>query len=182
MFLGRLPDRVLIALVHTDNFNGAFDRCPFAYERFGVTQVRLVLNWEDYPYRPLKLSNVAGQEDATDLLGYDRLLTAMNTEGESFLPMILSSDWGHGQTGTIFLFNNLPRDNPNESRYRNPAQMGNIRLQIEFGAATQHNITVLIWSKHENVFEINHLWGVKYNFDPRDGNRTSFYLCIGLHG
>ena len=48
---------------------------------------------------------------------------------------------------------------------RNPPQTGNVRLVIDFAAATTHNITVLVWSEHENVFEVNELGGVKYNID-----------------
>ena len=151
--------------MHTDNFNGAIDRYPFAYERLDVSQVRQVVNGEDYPYRALELSTAAGQLGSTDLEGYERLMTAMSMGKEQFTPMVRSSDWGEGKTCTVFLYNNVPGDNPNDGKHRNPPQTENVRLQLDFAAATTHNITVIVWSQHENVFEVNDLGGVKYNIN-----------------
>ena len=44
-------------------------------------------------------------------------------------------------------------------------QSGNVRLLIHFRAAVNHNITVLVWSEYLNVYEINHLGGIKYNIN-----------------
>ena len=68
----------MVGLLHSDAFNGDLERYPYAFETFGVTQVRLV---------------------------------------------------------------------------------------IDFRAAVNHNITVLVWSEYENVYEINHLGGIKYNIN-----------------
>ena len=78
VFVGRFPDRVMVGLLHSDAFNGDLERYPYAFEKFGVTQVRLL---------------------------------------------------------------------------------------IGFRAAVNHNITVLVWSEYENVYEINHLGGIKYNIN-----------------
>ena len=40
-----------------------------------------------------------------------------------------------------------------------------MRLVIDFAAAVNHNITVLVLSEYENVYEINHLGGIKYNIN-----------------
>ena len=122
------------------------------------------MNGEDYPYRPLELSTTAGQKDSTDLLGYDRLLTALNSEQDE-LPIIQPEDWGEGKSCTLLVFNNVPNDRPNAPAHRNPPQLGNVRLEIKFSDATTENITVLVMSEKENVFEINPLGGVKYNLD-----------------
>ena len=50
VFLGRMPDRVLIALMYTDNFNSTLGRYPFAYERLNISQIRQVVNG-DYIWR-----------------------------------------------------------------------------------------------------------------------------------
>ena len=71
VFLGKLPDWVIIALVHTDAFNGEFTRYPFCFERFGLTHIRQTVNGEEYPYRTLELSNETNNKDSTDDLGYE---------------------------------------------------------------------------------------------------------------
>ena len=44
LFVGRFPDRVMVGLLHSDAFNGDLERYPYAFQKFGVTQVRQSLN------------------------------------------------------------------------------------------------------------------------------------------
>ena len=162
VFVGRFPDRGLVGLLHSNAFNGDMGRNPYAFQKFGVTQVRQGLNGEEYPYRTLQ---VTGPEAYEDLLGYDRFLQAMGAYNENKIPMLLPSDWGQGKNCTLFLFNNVPSGKADDPQYRNTRQSGNVRLVIDFAAAVNHNITVLVWSEYENVYEINHLGGIKYNIN-----------------
>ena len=68
-----------------------------------------------------------------------------------------------GRTARCSFFNNVPSGKADDPQYRNPRQSGNVRLAIDFAVAVNHNITVLVWSEYENVYEINHLGGIKYN-------------------
>ena len=160
VFVGRFLDRVIVGLLHSNAFNRDLERYPFAFQKFGVTQVRQSLNGEEYPYRTLELTEDQAYED---LLGYDRFLQAMGAYNEHKIPMLLPSDWGQGNNCTLFMFNNVPSGKADDSQYRNPRQSGNVRLVNYFSAAVNHNITVLVWSEYENVYEINHLGGIKYN-------------------
>ncbi|CAH3046211.1 unnamed protein product, partial [Porites evermanni] len=144
VFVGRFPDRVMVGLLHSDAFNGNLQRYPFAFEKFGVTQIRQTLNGEEYPYRTLQLT---GDQAYEDLLGYDRFLQAMGAYNEDKIPMLLPGDWGQGKNCTLFLFNNVPSGKADDPQYRNPRQSGNTRLIIDFAAAVGHNITVLVWSE-----------------------------------
>ena len=36
---GRFPDRAMVALLHSNAFNGDLERNPYAFQKFGVTQV-----------------------------------------------------------------------------------------------------------------------------------------------
>ena len=162
VFVGRFPDRAIVGLLHSNAFNGDLERNPYAFQKFRVTQVRQSLNGEEYPYRTLQLTGTEGYED---LLGYDRFVQAMGAYNENKIPMLLPSDWGQGKNCTLFLFNNVPSGKADDPQYRNPRQSGNVRLVIDFAAAVNHNITVLLWSEYENVYEINHLGGLKYNIN-----------------
>ena len=94
VFVGRFSDRVMVGLLHSNAFNGDLGRYPYAFQTFGVTQVRQSLNGEEYPYRTLQLT---GTEAYEDLLGYDRFLQAMGAYNENKIPMLLPSDWGQGK-------------------------------------------------------------------------------------
>ena len=154
VLIGQFLDRVMVGLLHSDAFNGDMRKYPYALQKFGVTQVRQTLNGEEYPYRTLELT---GEEAYEDLLGYDRFLMAMDAYNEDKIPMLLPSDWRQGNNCTLFLFNNVPSGKADDSQYRKPRQSGNVQLVIDFRAAVNHNITVLVWSEYENVYEINQL-------------------------
>ena len=162
VFVGRFPDRAIVGLLHSNAFYGDLERNPYAFQKFRFTQVRQSLNGEEYPYRTLQLT---GTEAYEDMLGYDRLVQAMGAYNENKIPMLLPSDWGQGKNCTLFLFNNVPSGKADDPQYRNPRQSGNVRLVSDFAAAVNHNITVLLWSEYENVYEINHLGGLKYNIN-----------------
>ena len=162
VFVGRFSDRVMVGLLHSNAFNGDMGRYRYAFQTFGVTQVRQSLNGEEYPYKTLKLT---GDQAYEDLLGYDRFLQAMGAYNEDKILMLFPSDWGQGNNCRLFMFTNVPSGKADDSQYRNPRQSGNVRLVIDFRAAVNHSITVLVWSEYENVYEINHLGGIKYNIN-----------------
>ena len=160
VFVGRFPDRVMVGLLLSDAFNGDLEGYPYAFQKFGVTQVRQSLNGEEYRYRTLELT---GDQAYEVLLGYDRFLMALGAYNEEKIPMLLPCDWGQGNNCTLFLFNNVPSGKADDSQYRNPRQSGNVRLVTDFRAAVNHDITALVWSEFEKVYEINHLGDIKYN-------------------
>ena len=162
VFVSRFPDRAMVGLLHSNAFNGDMGRNPYAFHKCGVTRVRQSLNGEEYAYRTLQLTGTGTYED---LLGYDRFLQAMGAYNENKIPMLLPSDWGQGKNCTLFLFNNVPSGKADDPQYRNPCQSGNVRLVIDFAAAVNHIITVLVCSEYEKVYEINHLRGIKYNIN-----------------
>ena len=78
VFVDRFPDRVMVGLLHSDAINGDMGRNPYAFQTFGVTQIRQSLNGEECPYRTLQLT---GDQAYEDLLRYDRFLMAMGAMG-----------------------------------------------------------------------------------------------------
>ena len=162
VFLGKLPDRVVIGLVHSTAFNGAVDRYPFAFERFGLVRIRQLVNSEEYPYRTLELSTTANNQHSKDMVGYHRLLHAVGAFREGREPMIKPEEWGYGKTCNLFMFNNVPSGYADDPQHRNPQQTGNVKYELHFDAATTHNITVIIFSEYENTLEVDSMGGLQY--------------------
>ena len=158
VFVNRVPGKVIIGLVNSTNYNGSLQNYPFAYQKFGVTQVRQI-DGEEYPYRSLELT---GNTKAEDLVGHDRFLTASGAYKHHKIPTMRPGDWGQGENCTLFMFNNVPGD-ADDPEYRNPRLTGNVRYEIDFREAVGHNITVVIWSEYENIYEIDQWGGILYS-------------------
>ena len=150
VFVGRVPDRVIVGLVDSRAYNGTVT----------ITRFRHIVEGEEYPYKALQLT---GNSSAEDLLGYDRLVTAMGAHKNHKPTMILPSDWGQGKNCTLFMSNNVPSGDADNPHTRNPRQTGNVRYVIEFREAINHNITVVIWSEYENLCEIDVYGGILYS-------------------
>ena len=163
LFLGQVPDEVVLVLMHFDVYNGSLTHHTFAYERHGISRISQSINGEDYPYRPLELSTTTDNKGSTDYKGYERLLTSLSVMHNHREPMIHPSDWGEGKNGTIFYFNNVPSGNPNDPTVRNPRQSGNVRYTVDFETATSYIITVLVYSSMEHDLRISYQNGVQYD-------------------
>ena len=163
VFVGRVPDRVILGLLDSRAYNGSLTRYPFAFQKFQVTRVRQTKDGEEYPYKALELT---GNSNAEDLLGYDRFVTAMSGHKHHKPCMILPDDWGQGKNCTLFMFNNVPSGDADSLEGRNPRQTGNVRYDIDFRAAPGHNVTIVIWSEYENVYEIDQFGGILYSIHP----------------
>ena len=176
LFTNRVPVRVLVGLLHNSAFNGAYRRSPFAFEKFGLTLIRMTINGEEYPYKnALELVHNDGSKYN---FGYRRLLETMASYQTGEASMILPEMWGqtvrlnHDSSDvvnasgnvTLFVFNFTPDGRPDAPTFH-PPQSGNVRLQFKLNASAGHAITVLIYAEFENVMEIDNNNGVLYNDD-----------------
>ncbi|XP_044168386.1 uncharacterized protein F54H12.2-like [Acropora millepora] len=176
LFTNRVPVRVLVGLLHNSAFNGAYRRSPFAFEKFGLTLIRMTIDGEEYPYKnALELVHNDGSKDN---FGYRRLLETMASYETGEAPMILPEMWGQtvrldddadavvNASGnvTLFAFNFTPDGRPTAPTFH-PPQSRNVRLQFKLNASAGHAITVLIYAEFENVMEIDNNNGVLYNDD-----------------
>ena len=92
LFTNRVPVRILGGLLHNSAFNGAFRRSPFAFEKFGLTLIRMTISGEEYPYKnALELVHNDGSKDN---FGYRRLLETMASYQTGEAPIVLPEMWG----------------------------------------------------------------------------------------
>ena len=163
VFLGRVPEDVVLVFMESEVYNGNTERHTFCYERHSLQVITQSIDGEQYPYKGWTLYMPTGNEYTTDNMGYERLLTSMGLMHSNRSPMIYPSDWGHAGTSTIFYFNNRPSGVPTNPLARNPRTFGNVRYTVEFQGPTAYNITVLVYSRMEQDVRINYQGGVQYD-------------------
>ena len=119
---------------------------------------RQIVDGEEYPYPTLELNKNNGWKD---LKGYH-----VDTMWTVFLAWFLHTKTGGvGQNGmcTMFMFDNVPSGLADDPNYRNPKQAGNVRVEIDFQAALNTNLTVSVSGEFENLFEVDGNGAVLYN-------------------
>ncbi|KAM7430563.1 hypothetical protein ABFA07_018752 [Porites harrisoni] len=159
LFLGRVPQRMIVGILDSTAFNGAKEKYPFSFQSKGVTSIRQFIEGEEYPYVTLEF---AGNNTLKDWEGYRRFLDAAGAVAKHREFMVKPGDWGHNKNCTLYMWNNVPSGNADGPKL-NPKQTGNVRLEIKFRAALNANITIMVWGEFESVIYIDHLGAVTYD-------------------
>ena len=159
LFLGRVPQRMIVGILDSTAFNGTKEKYPFAFQSKGVTSIRQFIEGEEYPYVTLEM---AGNNTLKDWEGYRRFLDAAGAVAKHREFMVKPGDWGHNKNCTLYMWNNVPSGDADGPKL-NPKQTGNVRLEIKFRAALNANITILVWGEFESVIYIDHLGAVTYD-------------------
>ena len=123
-----------------------------------MIRIRQVIDSKEYTYPTLELNGANGRKD---LLGYHLEVSGLLLNHHP--SMIQPSEWGQDKNCTLFAFNNVPNGDTDAPGHRNPRQAGNVRLQTDFRANPNENLTVMVWGEFENVFQIDDKGGILYN-------------------
>ena len=90
LFLGKVPERMIVGIWDSTAFNGDKEKYPFAFHKEGVTAVRQFIEGEEYPYVTLELN---GANYRKDLRGYRRFLEAAGAVGKHREFMVKPDEW-----------------------------------------------------------------------------------------
>ena len=159
LFQNRIPDRMIVGLLDSRAFNGDVTRDPFCFQKFGLRAIRQLVRGEEYPYEILQINQ---GDVARDALGYFRFLQASGAWQKKQGNMVQQEEWGQDRNCTLFMFDNVAIGR-GDARTLNPKQSGDLQLILEFGAAPNTNITVLVYAEFENMLEIDSNGAVLYN-------------------
>lgn len=103
MFNGRVPDRVVVALMHQGCFKNAYYRNPFNFVKAKLTSIKQLVEGGEWPYLPLEINR---DNDQRDVEGYHRLIKAGCADWRRKC-MIKPEHWGEGKTTTLFKWDNV---------------------------------------------------------------------------
>ena len=127
IFLGRIPDRMIVGLLHQNSFNGDYAYNPFSFQQFGLLWIKQLFNGEEYPYKTtLSLNPDDGNKDLT---GYFRFLQATSAWKENKPNLLKPEEWGYNKNCTLYMFDNVASGNA-DSPLMNIKQEGGVRLQF----------------------------------------------------
>ena len=158
IFNGKVPQRVLLAIVDSKSFNGTKNYYPFSFLKAKIKYIRQKVQGEEYPYETLELT----QDDRYDYDGYYRFLQASGALIKSQPNMMREEDWGEDRYCNLFMWNNVGSGNA-DTGMMNPNKKGDVRIEIETHAAIGVVTTVLIYGEFENLVTVDSMNDVEYN-------------------
>ena len=91
LYQGRIPDRLLVGLLHTLSYHGDVAYPPFSFQKFGLSQIEQLVRGEVYPASALELSH---NNTHKDLEGYFRFLMASEAWRKGQASLVEPEMWG----------------------------------------------------------------------------------------
>ena len=156
LFMGQVPNRVIVCLVDTDAFNGSFAKNPYNFKNYKITDISLKSDGQEQSGEPIKLDFTAG----TIMEGYWSLLQTAGKVLKDADIDISREDYVSGYS--LFGWDLTP--DLGEDDHFNLIKRGSLRLSIKFGEALPQTVNVIVYAEFQNVLEIDRNRNVFYDF------------------
>ena len=157
LFLGQIPNRIIIGFVDNDAYNGSYLKNPFNFKNYHLNYISITVDGEPLPMRPLRPSyGDSGnfiEAYNTLFLGTNRLFTdkgiAINRE-----------EYSKGYT--LYAFDLTP--DLSDGCHLNLVKEGNVRLEAGFDVALPNTVNCIVYSESQGLIQIDRSRNVIYDF------------------
>ena len=161
IFSGIIPKSFVFGLVNVDAANGDYDKNPYNFAHFGVTNISLTANGEEIPFKQLTLRYPEDSNGKVDPAkdseldfdeAYNNLFSGTGKIYSNAGLDITREDYPGGYA--LYAFDLTP-DMCNSTDYFNTVQRGSLSLALTFEQSTKHPIAMVCYGDFENVIRID---------------------------
>ena len=156
LFMGQVPNRVIVGRVDTDAFNGSFAKNPYNFKTYNITDISLKSDGQEQSGEPIKLDFTAGKI----MEGYWSLLQTARKVLQDADIDISREDYVNGYT--LFGWDLTP--DLGEDDHFNLIKRGSLRLPLKFGEVLPQTVNVIVYAEFQNILEIDFNRNVFYDF------------------
>ena len=156
LFTGQLPTRLVIGCVDNDAYNGVYDKNPFNFKNYSLTQIKVYLDGQHQHIKPLEPNFVTRQTVAAYMSLFSGTGKQQRDEGND----ISREDYSGGYT--LYAFDLTP-DLAEEGHF-NLTKDGSVRLDLKFAVGLPNTINVIAYAEFENVIEIDRNRNVIFDY------------------
>lgn len=148
LFSGRLPTKVVLAMVTTDAYHGNSSKNPFNFQHFGLIEVCLYKDGAPYPRPPIKIDVSKGKTSEA----YHYFMWSLNAAYTRTVPDISLDEY---LDGYFMISYNM---SPDQLGSTHPSTLmnasSNLRLELKFKDPLPENITLLVYHELPHLMEL----------------------------
>ena len=148
IYLGPLPNRVILALVESNAFHGDLKVTPYNFKHFNLCEINILFDNQPVPGLPIKMDF----ENGKYALAYHTLFSGTGRHFSDSGCAISLEDFAKGYA--IFCFD-LTCDQSSSAQFWSIQKTGNLSIQFRFASELKQNITAIIYSEFDNTIEID---------------------------
>lgn len=157
LFMGQIPNSIVLGLVDNDAFNGSYDKNPFNFKHFDLSFLCLNVDGQQHPGRPL-------QPDYANKLYldcYETLFTGTRMYGDDVSHGIDRAmyPWGY----CLYVFNLTP-DQSDGVAHINPRRHGNVRASLHFAQTLPCTVTLIALGQLDNVITVDKYRNIVFDY------------------
>ena len=143
VFQGSVPKELIIAMVTSQAYNGAYNANPFNLRHFNIGSLSVNIDGQSAPTQPLQLDFLG----KSYLDGYMSLFRGLDRDSQDSGFDISPQDYANGYC--IFAFNLQSGD------YLPLMKRSNVRIEARFLSPLVQNINVILMAKFPSILEID---------------------------
>jgi hypothetical protein len=149
VFLGSVPQRVVLAFVPSNGFVGNYSVNPYVFSHYDLNYISLSVNNVPHPIKGMNLDFSNGQY----LLPFYLLFSSLGIAGQDQGLTFDRRKYAAGYTFFAFDINQSAGSDSTLHLEKN----GSVRIEIKFSTALPEAINCLVYSEHQKVLEIDKL-------------------------
>ena len=158
LFNGLVPKSLVVGLVASAAFNGAYKLNPFNFQHFNVSSLGISVNGESLPSKPFKLSF------GNNPRYIEAFLSQFAGTGKMFLNAGNGIDRDEFLKGFALYCFDLTPDMCGTGEHFNTVQKGNLAIDIQFSTAPTNAVSLVCYGEFENVIFIDSERNVVYDY------------------
>ncbi|XP_038058848.1 uncharacterized protein F54H12.2-like [Patiria miniata] len=158
VFLGQLPNRIVVGCVTNEAFNGRYGKNPFNFQHMNINFLTVHLDGEQIPYSPLKPK--FKEPGKNYIRAYQTLFSGTDKMYQDEGVAITRDDYPAGYT--LFAFDLSP--DLSVGGHFNLVRRGNLRLDVHFANPLDATINVIIYAEFNNIIEIDQARNVIFDY------------------
>ncbi|XP_003730196.2 uncharacterized protein F54H12.2-like [Strongylocentrotus purpuratus] len=159
LFLGQLPNRIVIGLTDNDAYNGSYAKNPYNFKHLNINYISVTIDGEMVPMRPLRpcFEEGAGQHYIhaynSLFMGTNRLFAdkGLDINREEYLKWF-----------TLFAFDLTP--DVSDGCHLNLIKSGNLRLELQFDRPLPNTVNCLVFSESQGLIQIDRSRNLIYDY------------------
>lgn len=147
-FQSLIPDRIVLAMVSNESFNGSYSTSPYLFKDFGISYLSVAVNNFSVPVRPLTLDF----SNSDYLLPYYLLFTSLGIAGKDNGLVFDRNDF---KSNGYALFPFDLRPIVDSDQLLQLEKTGSVKIDLKFKTGLTEAITLLVYYETNSMIEID---------------------------